>query len=548
MRRLFGVVLLCAGLGWGGLQAQHTLQPYHWSNDYLDYLRLSGVLDGLAWNERPLQREAVARALIRACKHAGRLDATTQLMLKILVHEYRGEIHYLYRTEGRSLPPLVRRWLGDESSEGNARPPREAGRSLLQIQLGTFGEFSLNDPEEGPARGSWHLHPEFSASLGNRLFAYNQFRVFNRADSLYIGKEFRNLFAFVEQGYLVAKSRWLHLRLGRDYLQLGPGRNGQLLISDNARPFDMYYVALGLPWLRFSFWGFALDNMTVPVNQRPQPVRRFLNGHRLSVTLKDRLSLGISEVALYGGVNQGWELSFVNPFGVYYGSNVNGPNVTGNVLYNIDWDWLPRPGVELYGEFLIDDIQVERKTPGDLEPNELGLLVGVQGANLFGQPGWMGRLEYTQVRNRTYNVQNRDWEKYVHRNRVIGYWGGNNLETWRLDVWQWIRGDLRGGLFWQVFRQGEGSVLGEFNTDFLNASVEEGYHEPFPFGVVERTTRLGGNLFWRPGPSANLTLAVNRVWIQNRNHIEGVRRSGWEFQLKTWLSWEWVQELAAAWP
>jgi len=46
----------------------------------------------------------------------------------------------------------------------------------------------------------------------------------------------------------------------------------------------------------------------------------------------------------------------------------------------LDLNAYPMKGLQAYGELLLDDIQIERKVPKDLEPTEWGWLIGLRWA------------------------------------------------------------------------------------------------------------------------------------------------------------------------
>ncbi len=415
-----------------------------------------------------------------------------------------------------------------------------------RIKTGAFGDSFYDYSEEtGDGHADFFLNSQLGIFWKDKLILYNSTKVFSREDPEYIGKEFRNLFAFTEQSYLDFRWNWVQAKFGRDFMQVGPGRSGQLLISDNSRTFDMYQVRLGERLLQFSFWGFFLnrrsikDPLLLPLSPR---ANRYLNGHRLSLNIKDKLFIGMSEVIIYGGPNQGWELGYINPFQLYYGYTVNKNGVNANSFYDLDWDLYFIPNLEIYGEILIDDIQVDEKKPGDLEPNEYGFLLGVQWAN-SGIPGTILNGEYVQVRNRTYNVPTNDWEKYLHRNKVIGYYLGNNFVRYGISSSFWLRPDSRIGLLANYVRQGEGSIAGEFNTDYLNYTVEEGYDEPFPFGIIEKHLQLGGSVFFKPHRLGHITIDVAYNNFDNYGHVEGNEFSEFTFHISLWLQWHKIRNL-----
>ncbi len=532
-------VVLVVLIGSLALPAQETLPPYHWANRYLEYLKVRGYLPELWVINRPYERQEIAQYLLETDWEDAALPAQEREMLRILLREFAPEVRMVEATAGKDGGRLLRRAL--DMLQAELLPETVSPR----IKAGGFAEGQLSRSREaGVALGQGAVHPQLGLFWKNMLTLYHNSRIFNRADSTYIGGEFAGLRAYVEQGYAAFRRPWLRVKFGRDFMQIGPGRTGQLLISDNSRPFDMYSVRLGTRFLQFSFWGFMLNRRSVgnpDFTQFGTVANRYLNGHRVSLNLGNRVFLGVSEVVMYGGPNRGWELGFMNPIGIYYAHNVNVRSepggAEGNILLSFDWDLYLFPDWEIYGEFLVDDFQIEKKTVGDLEPNELGLIVGVNWARPLGLVGGLVNVEYVQVRNRTYNVALRDWEKYLHRNRVIGYALGNNFERWQGSVTYWLRPDASLRLVVDLVRQGEGSVAGPFNTDFMNATLEEGYDEPFPFGVVERTFQLGVEGFYRPHPLANITAGVGLIDIGNYRHREGADFSDVTLRASVWVQW-----------
>jgi hypothetical protein len=68
-----------------------------------------------------------------------------------------------------------------------------------------------------------------------------------------------------------------------------------------------------------------------------------------------------------------------------------------DALLGLDLRGRPTSKSEVYGELLIDDFQVEKRTSGDLEPDEVGFLVGSQWADPGGLEGITLGAEYTGV-------------------------------------------------------------------------------------------------------------------------------------------------------
>ena len=524
MKRVLFILLFITATG--ALFAQGTLPPYHWANSYIEYLKLRGHLAQIDLTARPFERLQVARALL----DAEPTDPREAAIYQTLVKEFRPELERLAHHKKHKWAHVAQKVLqavGISCRRTNQPWP---------LQLGATG---WADYDKLSDRGGFSLRPQAVLTWGSRFYSYNNFEIFNRAEPEYSGKKFSGLYARNQQSFMKYSNDWLTVKIGRDWHQIGAGRTGQLLLSDNSEPFDQYLIRLSRSGLTFSFWGIQLDRRGVKNNSLrtySNWADRFINGHRISYNWKNRLYLGASELILYGGPDTEWELGYLNPFNMYYAYNENVKGLPANLLYNLDWDafW---HDFEFYGEFLLDDYQIEKKDSLDLEPNELGILVGVNWTNPIRVSGLQLNAEYTQVRNRTYNAPDNDWEKYLHRDRVIGYYLGNNFEHYYLAAKYWFRGDLSMRLYASLINQGEGSVAGEFNKDYLHFTPEQGYREPFPFGVVEKSLALGLHLSYVPFSYGALDFAVERRAYSNYRHVTGQSHSEWNARVKLWFSW-----------
>ncbi len=489
--------------------AQTSLQPYHWTWPYLDYLKTAGILPALNLTDRPWQEEEIALALKNS-------------QLRPVSAEYGSMIRLLNSTfahdQGLQIP----------------FPDKTVG-----LRSGIFSVIKAGKTDLSSAyRIDYEIHPYIMATVGQHLTLYANYKIFNHPAADYIGKRFRNLTAYEEQGYLYFHSRYVGLKIGRDYLQTGPGRSGQLLLSDNSRPFDQYQVRLGSKNIYLKFYGIQLNRRRVPGSDSTyggQIARRFINGHGLYFNIKDKYFFNVNELILYGGPNENWQFALMNPINLYYAATANGPFVAGNSFYDLNFDLYLPYRLNVYGDLLIDDFQVDKKEPGDLEPNEIGLLIGGNWNDPLHWPLSRINLEYVQIRNRTYNAPVFDWEKFLHRNEVIGYYLGNDLKAWYGSVEKWWSAKLRTRWFVQRILKGEGSVRGEFNKDYLNYTVEEGYDEPFPWGVVEKHWRLGAQGFMYLNRFAQIHGSVSYEWVENYGHITGKKKNGWDFEVKMWV-------------
>jgi len=525
------IIVFC--LSFLNIQAQETLPPYHWANTAIDYLKVAGHLPKLSMNERPFNRQDLAKHLLKI--NSARLSDKDRRLVKTLYRELASELQLLGRSDDSDWADLLKTAL--ENLQLTFLPETVAPR----IKAGFFTEPAFDYSRETDSEIDFDLHSQAAVIWGDRFFAYSNMRVFNNPPPTYIGKSFGEFSAYNEQTYMQYRHGWFSAKFGRDFLQLGPGRSGQLLFSDNSRPFDMYHLALGNHRLKFSAWGIRLNDRRIV---EPEFIdlgltaNRYINGHRLSFSFSDRFFFGLTEAVIYGGPSRGWELALMNPVSVYYAviENFPGPSFFGNLFYSFDWDLYLTDGVEVYGEFMLDDFQVDNEDSKDLEPAEFALLTGINWAPAA-LPGAKLNLEYVQVRNRTYNTIINDWEKFLHRGEEIGYFQGNNFNRIGGEVSYWVRPDASITLSASLTNQGEGSVAGPFNTDYLNFTVEEGYSEDFPFGQIENQTHFGVSAFYKPHRRGHLEVDLNYISFDNLGHIEGNSFSDLQIRTTLWLEW-----------
>ncbi|MEE2710541.1 MAG: capsule assembly Wzi family protein [Gemmatimonadota bacterium] len=518
-RRNFLIILAAALLipvfpGHSHGTLEETLPSYHWSYDLLDQLRLRGYFTELFVSNRPFTRGEIARSLrsIQKDIDAGHLQPTRadNWLLNQLNTEFEEETTEL---NGDAEANWMK--VGITANLDALHRPEDLENSAL-IHYGVLKAGTLVRED---------LRSKISAGLGDRLTLYHTLR-FDRNlkdDPTYVGKFFQGFAGFTEQAYLRARYGRVHIKVGRDFMVLGSGKSGTLLMSDNARTFDQYSVDFSAGFVKFTAFGIQLDDVALDsvVVRGQGPVNtamRFINGHRLDIRLGRRANIGISEVVIYGGSRRNFELAYLNPVNFYHGTTLNDGETLGrsaNTFGTIDIDVFPVENVEIFGELMIDDVKLEKANPSDLEPNRLGFMLGAQYANPFGIDGIRIRTEYTRVSNRTYNILFNEWEKFLHRNRPIGYFLGNNFDRFEMGVSGWGAQLLFFAAGYELSRQGQDNINSPYNTDYLNSTLAQGYSEPFPFGPVQKTHALNLSIHFVPSIDIRFQTDLRIAHVKN---------------------------------
>jgi hypothetical protein len=499
-----------------------TLPTYHWAYQVIDELKLNCYLTELDLTERPLTRGQIARAVVKELNPDKDFDKDIspreRWLLKLLQREFATEIADSKINTEKIISETVERVI---SPTGLLEPPPFKGEVGARLE----GDLATRQNHEPQTDGI--AIAQVGVQFQSMVAAQTRLRLDSHLpdDSTYDGKVWRGLAGYAEAGYLRIDGRVFDIQIGRDRFTVGAGKTYHLLLSDYSLPLDAIWFSATLKGFRYSFLTSQLDTM---LNQQyPNEVlRRYLSIHRLSVKPYSDLTIGLSEAIIYGGPNRQFELAYLNPFLYWHGEVLN-RNGNGNIFLLLDLDWYPRTSMELYGEFLIDDFQIEKSTPRDLEPSELGWLIGTQFTNLPISSNMCLRMEYMGVTNRTYNSIG-IYEKYLHDGQPLGCAFGNDFDHFLVSLSQWIRPDLQGTLSFSYLRKGEGSITAPFDTSYMQYTVAEGYNEPFPTGIIEKRTSVSLGVFYIPIEWGWVQLTSGIDWISNQNHISGSNSTeGW---------------------
>lgn len=501
---LSGFFCLIAGAAIAQEVREITLPPYHWAQQYFHELRLRAPAQFSFTGSYPITLRQLHQATENS---AGQAMAAKRFV------------------------PTLRAYLRSYN-------PYPEEKSEPFFQLGTLSSGRAGQIEgETKTRLSQRLALGLSFSSAFQIHSVVNLDEGLRDDPHYTGKKWRGFAAITEQGYgLYSRNNFL-LKFGRDYIRWGRGEDAALLISDASLPFDHFQLQLRTKHAQFTYFSAKLNGVLLPdTTVQPGPViERYLSGGRAEFALfHRRLQIAVSQSVLYARQG-GFEWYYLNPFLVYHGEVVNKPG-GANSFGSIDFSAYPKPGLELYGELLIDDFQIEKTSVVDLEPAEYGYILGLRAADLMQWQGTTLGLEYTRVKNRTYNTMI-PAEQYTHLTRPIGHFMGNDFDRWLLWGKLYLENGLQIGARAEVWRRGEGRIDGPFDTPWLFVTLEEGYSEPFPTGVVEKSVQLTAQLRWQLSSMSYIEARVMHRTARNDDNRAGIDFKRTEFFLHFWLEW-----------
>jgi len=335
---------------------------------------------------------------------------------------------------------------------------------------------------------------------------------------------------WMEEAYLEFRAGKVRVLGGHTWLRWGPGREGTLALSDAAPALDLLRAEVGLfrAW-RFQWFAAILD----------PGAQTYLAGHRLEWSPSSRLNVGVTEMARFDGTGQAplylvplvpysfWEKRPKSaPTGVIPGDTTGVAFTKNNVLVAGDVSWIPRPGLRLWGELMVDDISFSR----DYKPDMVGYQAGIETRRRVGARRIGASLEYNRVNNFTYSA----WHghDFASEGFPLGFVLGPDVAALAGEL-SYEHSDaieLRLRAEWR--KKGEGRI-GDFYDKVTGGTVDAAAFE----GVVERETRVSGTILYTPRRWLRVEGTVGAAEIKNRGHVADGTDRETPFRLDAAVVW-----------
>lgn len=226
------------------------------------------------------------------------------------------------------------------------------------------------------------------------------------------------------------------IQLGRGPIRWGQSWSHSIIQSGIIPQYDHAYA-------RAKIWVFSWDVLYGRLNtefSNSNRISRHISGHKLSgLFINERLLFEFGEQIIYTGENRGFELMYINPgvpyvFAAYENEdlNVDGYNNDNGMIF-VDFRWIQNPGLSFYGEFILDDYQLDDT---DVQ-NMLGYKLGLDGAiNLLNRQITF-ETEYTQIDSWTY-IHHGQFTTLQNRGHAIGYPYGSDVRSFRIQADYWV--------------------------------------------------------------------------------------------------------------
>ena len=388
-----------------------------------------------------------------------------------------------------------------------------------KLSLFGFAEESFSAKRSVPSRSLESFRAGLAANPFEKLFVYGNFVLDEglAIDPAYRGKKWRGLAGDVEQAFANYHTKSFEITFGR-FASFWGLRNSLVLSSNVALDGLAYTVRWGK--LSMSYRLARLDGLNPETDSVVQFENRFFAGHRLDVHINKNLRVGFFETVVFGGPGRQVEFYYLNPIIFFHGSQLN-EGANDNTFVGIDFDFIPREGLRLYGQLLIDDFQIDRKVQGDQEPNQTALTVGSHLIRIIRQ--FDIRANYSRVSNRTYN-QGLERNRYLHNGQLLSAANGNDYDQFSVSMLHWLdNNNITAGINFRYTRKGQGKVTDPWTTPWLDVTGE--YKEPFPTGVVEKINRISLRAKGFIGHYFFFDFEAGMDDVKNVNHIAGISQT-----------------------
>jgi capsule assembly protein Wzi len=457
---------------------------HHWAMPYVEHLIATGALTDPTPLTRPLRRADLVRALedVDTLRVSEAAYATVQRLRRA----FRSEApEPRYRFDGDVGVAAATYNVRDPLELGRGVPPRPYRPSRLFGSLGA--ELQL---EFGHGIAVSHIYEDMRLRTDPDWFDTRRNGL--RAAEAYVGGQWR----YAELVFGVLDRNW------------GPSSVQGLLLSDNPYNLDHLAIQVGPRSVQLHAVVTQLDTQT---DTSGAPVNRYMMQHRLYVHPPGRWTVAAWEGTVWSGVGRQAEPWFLNIVNVGYlvGSYVGGSTHVSNGFLGLDVE--RRGATTLFGQFLLDDIQIQRREPADLKPTSYGLTAGAKGGLRQGAVAWTAF--YTRVANLTYRNEEPLQVPLFHLLGTGRNFADYDQATVKLSLLTQPGALLEPEV--TVLRQGEG------DPRLPHPPVAAYPTTPTIFqGVVERTIRLALGGSWQRawwGVAANAGVHV----VHNAGHVTG---------------------------
>lgn len=263
----------------------------------------------------------------------------------------------------------------------------------------------------------------------------------------------------LQSGYLKLRSGDLEFFFGKDASSWGPGRMGNLLLSDNATSMTRFQIATIEP-LRYRGWLKYLGPIQARVFLSILDDREYWDGSqwrdhnnpgfygiRLDLQPANNLSMGFAYTSMFGG--DGIDMGTKDYFKVLFGkTNVaSGDVANGNSGIDFRWRFPQFGGLQLYGGYYFEDHFAYN------EANKTGALAGLYLPRLSSSGDWDLNVELASTASPWY-IHHLYPGGHTYGGQMIGDAMGGNANRYSMKLNHYLDSRTQVGVLLERVVQG----------------------------------------------------------------------------------------------
>ena len=529
----FGTLLLLAPSSLRA-QAEHV-EATHPVYDFLNRLQIRGVVEGYSRASLPLELKQVRSLLEQASRPTNELTAVEHSILERYLSEFVSETDLtrpLRVAVGASLDDVQSNVFSNEPNYFYAWRSGEGSSTFFMELLASLDYRTLLSAEAksnvtlaqagGRFRGTLGGLVGFSLTAtngtlyGNRSLALSDPRLSRNFNFGQLNKEYFDL----TEAVVSMTWDWGSASAGKEKRLSGTGRSNLALLSYNAQPFDAVQFEAHFGVFRFNYLhGALLSEARREPNGKPLYDAKYLALHRVEADILDAVRFGVFEAVIYSG--RALDLAYVNPVN-FYKSDEHAGGDRDNPMLGFEFSSLGLNGLELYGSWLIDDLDFSLLGKS-WWGNKFILQAGMIATGLL--PNTDITVEYSRIDPYVYSHRFLG-NQYTHNGAALGFELAPNSDEIYIAFLHWIGSALRLGMAMHHRRHGkneldsEGNVLVNHGADIYESLGYERDSETAPFlaGIREDSTLLTFTAVYEPW--RDMFLSAN-YWFQIRREAIG---------------------------
>lgn len=468
------------------LSAQAIFEPvnsdvYH----FLEKLSIKGILS-FDYEIKPLTRIEIAKKLIEADNNVGQLAQLEKELLIFYQQDFKHEINLINKDFTAEASPQF--FITEK--DNHIRFFEYAGKdfSFFADPMLSLSEESIAGENLFVRRNGFSF---YGYALDNWTYSLNFYDNEETGNNLDITKDLTP-----ERGTSVTKLRenafeydfvnaslayyWSNgtISLGKEYFSIGSGRNGNVILNDQAPSFPFIRLDYKpVDWLRFFYFhGFLVSNVpdsstfrynSVEDRTSISDVPKFMAFHILTFYPTDNFSFTLGESIVYSEHLQPIYLIPVMFFRVadHYLSRDNS-SASGNAQLFADASYSNHSiQTKFYGSLFIDELSLNSIFEGG-NLSALGYTLGFESADILLDNSTLG-IEYTRVNPFVY-MNSVDAQTFTNDSYTLGNWTGSNGDIVSFFYRQYLMRSLYFTIKTWYFRKGK------------NELPDEQYSTPYP--------------------------------------------------------------------